>query len=116
MDPNPATPPSSSASSTVAGDLAARGADKVDELVALLRDKTVRPLTLATRAVVFGLIVAAASLVGLTLVSIAVIRLLTVYAFDGRVWLSDVVVGGIFVVIGVAAWTRRTPSGRERRS
>ena len=42
-------------------DLPTRGADWVDTLVELLRDKTVRPLTLVTRAIVFGIIVFAAS-------------------------------------------------------
>ena len=39
--------------------------------------------------------------------SIALIRLLTVYAFDGRVWLSDLLVGVIFVAVGIVAWTKR---------
>ncbi len=89
-------------------DLPTRGADLVDNLVELLRDKTVRPLTLMTRAVVFGIIVFAAGVVTITLLSITLIRLLTVYVFDGRVWLSDLVVGALFVVVGVVAWSRRT--------
>ena len=80
----------------------------VETLVTLLRDKAVRPLTLATRAIVFGIIIFAASVVTITLLSIALIRLLTVYAFDGRVWLSDLVVGGVFVIVGVVAWSQRT--------
>jgi FtsH-binding integral membrane protein len=50
--------------------------------------------------------------------SITLIRLLTVYAFDGRVWLSDLVVGIVFVVAGVVAWSRRRdPStGTEGRA
>jgi len=44
------------------------------------------------------------------LVSIALIRLLTVYAFDGRVWLSDLVVGAVFVILGIVAWSQRTGS------
>jgi hypothetical protein len=68
----------------------------------------VRPLTLVARAIVFGIIVFAASVVTLTLVAITVIRLLTVYAFNGRVWLSDLVVGAVFVVAGIVAWSRRS--------
>jgi hypothetical protein len=58
--------------------------------------------------VVFGIIILAASLVTLVLLSITLIRLLTVYAFDGRVWISDLVVGGLFVIAGLGAWSRRT--------
>jgi hypothetical protein len=108
MDPKPESPVTRLPGSGVLGDLPTRGADLVDTLVALLRDKTVRPLTLATRAVVFGVIIFAASVVTVVLLSISLIRLLTVYAFSGRVWLSDLVVGAVFVAGGIAAWTRRS--------
>jgi hypothetical protein len=115
MDPKPETPASRLPGSKTVGDLPTRGADLVDTLVELLRDKTVRPLTLATRAVVFGIIVFAASVVTITLLSITLIRLLTVYAFSGRVWLSDLVVGAVFVVAGIVAWSKRTdPSAGSR--
>jgi hypothetical protein len=108
MDPKPEGPPSHLPGAGVLADLPTRGVDLVDTLVDLLRDRAVRPLTLATRAVVFGIIILAASLVSLVLVSITLIRVLTVYAFDGRVWLSDLVVGALFVIIGLVAWSRRT--------
>ncbi len=93
MDPKPDTPASRLPGSDALGDLPTKGADWVDTIVELLRDRTVRPLTLATRAVVFGIIVFAAAVVTVVLLSITLIRVLTVYAFDGRVWLSDLVVG-----------------------
>ncbi|HEY5096885.1 MAG TPA: hypothetical protein VII46_02515 [Acidimicrobiales bacterium] len=110
MDPKPDTPPSRLPGSGGIGDLPTRGADWVDTVVELLRDRTVRPLTLVTRAIVFGIIVFAAAVVTVVLLSIALIRLLTVYAFDGRVWLSDLVVGVVFVVAGLVAWSKRTGS------
>jgi hypothetical protein len=108
MDPTPDPSPAPLPGSGLLKDLPTRGTDLVDNLVELLRDRTVRPLTLATRAIVFGIIVFAASVVTVVLVSITLIRLLTVYAFDGRVWLSDLVVGVLFVVVGLVAWSRRT--------
>ena len=116
MDPKPDTPASSLPGSGPLPDLPVRGADLVDSLVTLLRDKTVRPLTLATRAVVFGIIVFAASVVTIVLVSIALIRILTVYAFDGRVWLSQLVVGLLFVAVGIVAWSQRVEPTTEPSS
>jgi hypothetical protein len=81
----------------------------VESLVAVVRDRTVRPVTLAARAVVFGVVVAAGSLVLTVLLSVALVRILTVYAFSGRVWASDLLVGAVFVVAGLAAWSRRSP-------
>ncbi len=108
MDPKPESPSSRLPGSGALDDLPTRGADYVDTLVELLRDKTVRPLTLATRAVVFGIIIFAAAVVTVVFLSITLIRILTVYAFDGRVWLSDLVVGALFVMAGMVAWSRRT--------
>ena len=55
------------------------GADPVDTVVDFIQVKTVRPLTLATRGIVFGIIVLAASIVTVTLLAITLIRVLTVY-------------------------------------
>jgi hypothetical protein len=108
MDSKPDPAASRLPGANALGDLPVRGADWIDTIVELLRDKTVRPATLVTRAVVFGIIVFAAAVVTVVLLSITLIRLLTVYAFDGRVWLSDLVVGALFVVIGFVAWSRRS--------
>jgi hypothetical protein len=86
----------------------ARAADLVDTVVSLLRDKTVRPLALVGRVIVFGILVFAAALVTVVFISIALIRILTVYAFDGRVWAADLLVGAVFVLIGLVAWTQRS--------
>jgi hypothetical protein len=116
MNPKPdSTPASRLPGSGALADLPVRAADTVDTLVELLRDKAVRPLTLVTRAVVFGIIIFAASIITVVLVSIALIRLLTVYAFDGRVWLSDLLVGALFVAGGLAAWSQRTPTSAKSR-
>ncbi len=108
MDPKPDSPASRLSGSRLTGDLPERGTELVDTLVELFRDKTVRPMTLVTRALVFGIIVFTASVVTVTLMSITLIRLLTVYAFGGRVWLSDLVVGALFVIVGFVAWTKRS--------
>jgi hypothetical protein len=108
MDQQPRQVPTLNSEPAGAGDWPARGADLVETLVSLLRDKTVRPLTLVARAVVFGVIVFAAAVTTVTLGSIALVRLLTVYAFSGRVWASDFLIGAVFVAIGIIAWSLRT--------
>jgi hypothetical protein len=112
MDPAPEHPATRAPAGFVA-DLPARATDRVDQLVELLRDRSVRPLTLATRAIVFGIIVFAASVVTVTLLTITLVRILTVYAFDGRVWLADLVVGLLFVTAGILLWWQRTERGAK---
>ena len=110
MDPQPENPSSTSPGIPGLPDLdslPAKGADAVDAVVAFIQDKAVRPLTLATRAIVFGIIVFAAAVVTLTLLTITLIRFLTVYIPGNRVWVSDLIVGAVLVVLGIVAWSQR---------
>jgi hypothetical protein len=91
----------------------ARLADLVEAVVTALHDKVVRPLVLVARAVVFGVLVGAMALVIAVLSSIAVVRLLDAYAFGRRVWASDLVVGGLFTLVGLVAWSRRRAGQTE---
>jgi len=88
-------------------DLPAKGADAVDAVVDFIQNKAVRPLTLATRAIVFGIIVLTASIATVTLLAITMIRVLTVYIPGNRVWVSDLIVGVFFGVVGTVAWSKR---------
>ena len=96
------------AAAEAAADLPRRATDAVQLVVDTIHDKAVRPAILATRAVVFGLVVAALAAVLVTVGSIAVLRLFDVYVFGHRVWLSYIVLGGALTLAGLAAWTRRT--------
>lgn len=107
MDPKPEQRASSLPGLSALNDLPSRGADAVDAVVDFIQAKAVRPLTLAARGIVFGIIVFTGAVVTLTLLSITLIRVLTVYIPGNRVWVSDLIVGSIFVVAGVAAWTQR---------
>jgi hypothetical protein len=93
-----------------------RVVDTVEDVVTALHDRVIRPLLLVARAVVFGIIVATMALVVSVLVSVAVVRLLDVYAFRGRVWASDAVIGGLFTAVGVVLWTRRRSRGDAETS
>jgi hypothetical protein len=116
MNPQPDQVPTSTAGSPSAADWPVRAADLVETLVGVLRDKTVRPLTLVARAVVFGVIVLASTVVTVVLVSVALVRLLDVYVFNGRVWAADFSVGAVFVVVGLLAWSRRSQRGTDHRA
>lgn len=114
---NPAMPGTgnarTSATSSLAGEWPVKAADAVDSVVGMVHDKAVRPLILVARAVVFGLVVAVLAGVLVTAVSVGLIRLLDVYAFPGRVWASYALVGFVFSVAGLLAWSRRSarPAG-----
>ncbi len=107
MDPTPQHHASSLPGLAGLDDLPVKGADAVDMVVDFIQNKAVRPLTLATRAIVFGIIVLTASIATVTLLAITMIRILTVYIPGNRVWVSDLIVGVIFVVTGVVAWSQR---------
>lgn len=107
MDPKPDQRASSLPGLDAFNDLPIRGADAVDAVVDFIQVKAVRPLTLAARGIVFGIIVFTGAVVTLTLLSITLIRLLTVYIPGNRVWVSDLIVGVLFVAAGIFAWTRR---------
>jgi hypothetical protein len=85
-----------------------KAADAVDLVVDTIHDKAIRPIVLAARVVVFGLLVAVLSLIVLVLLSVGLLRLLDVYAFSGRVWISYAVLGAIFTLAGLFLWSRRT--------
>lgn len=91
----------------------AKVAQGVEETVAVVHDRIVRPLLIAGRALVFGLVAGAMALVLLTLLAIAAVRILDVYAFGHRVWPADALVGAILVAAGAFAWSKRTSSTTE---
>jgi hypothetical protein len=105
---SPLPPFVGAAAAEAAAELPRRAADAVQLVVDTIHDKALRPAILATRAVVFGLVVAALATVLVVVGSIAVLRLFDVYVFGHRVWLSYVVLGGALTVAGLAVWTRRT--------
>jgi hypothetical protein len=88
----------------------AKAAQTVEDVVGAVQDRAIRPLLLAARAVVFGIVVASMVLVLSALLAIAAIRVLDVYAFGHRVWPADALVGALLVAGGVAAWSKRTPA------
>jgi len=85
-----------------------RALDGVDTVVDVVHDKVVRPALIAGRAVVFGVLIAFLSLVVFVLLAVALVRLLDVYAFGGRVWASDALFGAVCAAGGLFLWRLRT--------
>lgn len=95
-------------------DLASRATDMVEAVVDAVHDKAVRPALLVARAVVFGLIVVTMLAVVSVAAAVGLVRLLDVYAFGGRVWASDALLGFVCCVGGLVAWSRRRPAETPR--
>jgi hypothetical protein len=85
--------------------------DTLENVVAAVRDKTVIPAQKATKAVVFGLLVAFFVLTAVFMLAIALFRVLVV--LTGEVWASYLILGGIFVLVGAFVWTLRSPRNED---
>ncbi len=100
-------------------DWAAQATRLVERFVEAVRDRSVRPVLFAVRALVVGSLVSLIGVFVLVVVAIGVVRLLTSDAFGGRVWASDLVIGGIFSTAGallVRLGRRRRSEDVDRRS
>jgi hypothetical protein len=87
-------------------DFADQAADTVIKVVDTVRDKTTGPILTAARAVVYGLIGLFAVIVGLVVLTIALVRLADSY-LPGNVWSAHLLIGTIFTVGGLLVWRRR---------
>jgi uncharacterized protein YacL len=85
--------------------------DALENAIGVVREKTVVPAQNASRAVVFGLVVAFFAIVAIFMLLIALFRVLVVIV--GDVWLAYLIVGGIFVAAGAFCWTLRTSKQKD---
>lgn len=98
-----------------------QAADAVESIVLSIKQKTTVPLTTIARGLVYGLVIAALGAVVMVLMAVSAVRVLTVYLPVGRVngnhhrvWVADLIVGGIFTLVGMFAWSKRTPKKAVR--
>jgi hypothetical protein len=90
---------------TPSPDWATRTADSIERVVTTVRDRTTRPLLVAGRAIVFGLLAVVVGVAAVVLLSITVVRVLVI--LTDRAWLADLILGVLFVIAGfVLLWLR----------
>jgi hypothetical protein len=82
--------------------------DRIVEVIERVRAATTGPLLKIVRAVVYGIIVIGLGVMLVTLLIIALIRLLD--QLPGGVWLPYLILGGLFTIAGLILWTQRSTS------
>jgi hypothetical protein len=91
-------------------------ADRIESIVETVRDKTTVPVTKAARTIVYGLIAAVMGALALLLLVIGLFRLHVYLPFsdEGRkVYVTDLGLGGLFVVVGAFLWRKRLPRTKD---
>ena len=88
-------------------DWATQATDTIEQVVGLVRDRTVKPARNASKAIVYGLLTAFFVSTAAILLIIAFFR--GVFVITGRVWGAYFIVGGIMIIVGALCWTRRSP-------
>jgi hypothetical protein len=94
-------------------DLPGKAMGFIDLVVDTINDRLIRPVILVGRAIVFGLLIAALVIVFAVVVSVAALRLLDVYAFANHVWISYAILGALFCIVGLIAWSKRTAPSQK---
>ena len=93
-----------------------REPDIVDKSLGLLdtyldrfHDTVLRPIFLVGRTVAFGFLIVSFGLVALIALLIGSVRLLNIYAFAGREYLTYLLLGTLLITGGLVIWRRRKP-------
>ena len=102
-----------SASSNGASDWPVQAADTIERVVGSVRDKTTGPAITIARWVVYGTFALVVGSVVAVLVAIAAVRALDSYLpesvfGDEHIWAAHLLVGLVFTIVGMLAWSRRT--------
>jgi hypothetical protein len=88
-------------------DWTGQAADRIEQVVATVRDRTVVPARSASQVVIFGLLATFFVGTALVLLTILLFRLLCLAL---PVWAAWLVLGGIFVAAGGFCWAIRSRS------
>lgn len=87
-------------SSMVPAEWPKQAADTVVDTIAKVRDKTTKPAIVASRALVYGIIVAVVGSVALVLLLVGLIRVLNNYV-PGQIWTIYLGLSVLFTLTGV---------------
>ncbi|MBV6508349.1 MAG: hypothetical protein JJLCMIEE_01409 [Acidimicrobiales bacterium] len=85
-------------------------ADYIVDTVDQVRARTTAPAFKIARGVVYGVLITFLAVMVVILLSVAAFRALD-YAIPGHVWISYLVLGSAYCLVGLALWSRR---GRAR--
>ena len=88
-------------------DWAAQLTEKLGEAVGVVRDETVGRVQKIVSAAIFGVLAVSLVVFIVTVLVVGLARLLNEEVFDGRVWATYFLLGGIFVVAGTLISTMR---------
>lgn len=103
-----ATPLEPGAPPAAPGDWTVQVADTITSVVGSIRDKTTVPAETVARAVVYGVLIAAAATAALVLLVVALVRVIDIWLWT---WLTYVVLGGLFSALGLLLWRKRRAPG-----
>lgn len=98
---------------TEGDDWAAQLTARLEHFVALLRDHSVRPARSVVRILIFGAVALILGTVALAATSIGVFRVLDDDAFNHRVWITDLVFGGMLFLAGAFLLSKSVKRGRN---
>ncbi len=87
--------------------------DRLDHVIDLVRSNTTDRLVKVARLLVFGLIAAIVGSMAGVLALILLVRVLDILLPRG-VWLPDVILGAIFLGLGLFLWSKRTAPAAAR--
>jgi hypothetical protein len=102
-----------SAATNGGSDWPVQAADTIERVVGSVRDKTTGPAITIARWVVYGTFALVVGSVVAVLVAIAAVRALDSYLpesvfGDEHIWAAHLLVGLVFTIVGMLAWSRRT--------
>ncbi len=91
-----------------------RAAQMVVDLADSIREKGISPIYRMIRLVIYGIVAAILLVVIAVLLMLVVVRVLTDYVFFNQVWITYMVLGLIFIVLGFLLWSKRKANSKEK--